>query len=253
MRSERRLRGYARTASAGIVVWEPTDSLQKSRRRTTALAVSLSVLALAWLAGLGKGGSVEGVVILEIFTLVPLAVVVARLRSLRRKIREVDSVGREELERESLAMPGADEQLLHIGRLVAMLRRGGARDAGADALAVAEKATDARRRLLRRRDELSRLMKTTSSAEALGTLKVEMRGCQANLGQAESAVDELAATIAKLVDAAETDADRPQLAEVRDATERAAAFAAALRGLSTPPTGAPLPSSPSPGRSTHAH
>jgi len=221
---------------AGVNVWEPTEALRRSRRRTRWLAAGLSILALLWLAGLGKDGSPLGVVILEVFTLAPLVVIIVRLGRLRRLLGEVETVGSDQLERQSRAMQAAEEQLLHVGRLVAMLPQGGARDAGSDAVAAAEKATEVRRLLLRRRDELSGLAAVTRSPKALKSLKSEMRECETNLGQAEAVVDNLAASVARLVAAAEHDADEQQLAPVRDATERTAALAAALDNLSAPAT-----------------
>ena len=133
-------------------------------------------------------------------------------------------------------MQAVEEQLLHVGRLVAMLPQGGARDAGSDAVAAAEKATEVRRLLLRRRDELSGLAAVTRSPKALKSLKSETQECEANLAQAEAVVDNLAASVARLVAAAEHDADEQQLAPVRDATERTAALATALDTLSSPAT-----------------
>jgi len=218
------------------MAWESTASLRRSRGRVSVLAFGLASLALLWLAGLSGGDSsaVLGVVILEIFTLVPLAVTVARLRGIHRKLAQVQLVGEEEQRRRTMAMQAVDEELLHVGRLVALLRPGPAREAGGDALAAAEKATEVRKRLLQRRDELAPLGGLAVETDAQGTIAAQLGECQRRLEQTQTAVDDLAAQIAKLVEAAEDNANAPALERVRDATERTAAIAEALEELSAP-------------------
>ena len=61
---------------------------QRRKRRWIALTL-LIIVALLWLSGLGQHGSVEGVVILEVLTFVPIGLVLVNLRKIadeRRKL-----------------------------------------------------------------------------------------------------------------------------------------------------------------------
>jgi hypothetical protein len=221
--------------AAGLSLWQSRDELSRSRRWARWTSLGLGVLAALWLAGLTgsdvDGDVVLGIAILELFTLVPFVVSVVRLRRLNRLLARIDELGAEELQEMADDLRSADETLAHIGRLVARLRPGAARDAGEEALAAAEASTVSRRRLRHRQADLEQLVATTRSSSARRTLQKALKGCRRELAESQALVEELAVAVAGLVDAAEEDLVQRELERVRDVTERTAAMAAVLQEL----------------------
>lgn len=233
----RTLRAYGRQGP-GLTLWQSRDELARARRRTAWVAAGLAVLALFWLAAFAdptpdpdEGGDILlGIVILELFTLVPLAVALWRVRRLSRLLRRVDSVSEDDLEATARAARTREEAVWRVGRLVDGLEPGPARDAAADALAAGHAANESRRRLHHRVTQLEHLLAVTNGPSARRRLDQARTACQRDLADLDEQVEEMAASVADLVDAATTAPDA-ELARVRDATERVAALAAAMREL----------------------
>jgi hypothetical protein len=197
--------------------------------------LGLGALAALWLTGLTAsnvtGDAVLGIAILELFTLVPFIVSMVRLRRINRLLERIDRLGADELQAYADDLQDVDETMARIDRLVARLRPGAAREAGEVARAAAATATASRRRLLHRQTDLEELATTTRSRSARRTLEQALKGCRKDLARSEALVEELAGSVAGLVDAAEGDLVQRELERVRDVTERTVAMAEALQEL----------------------
>ncbi len=236
----RTIRSYGRRGP-GLTLWQSRHELAKSRKRTVWVAAGLAVLALLWLAAFadptpdpdGDSDVATGVVILEIFTLAPLAVALWRIRRLTLLLRRVDSVSEEDLEATARAVRDREEAVWRVERLVGGLQPGPVRDAATDALAAGHAANESRRRLHHRATQLEHLQAVTKGAAARRRLEKARTACQRDLAELDEQVDAMAASVADLVDAASTSSADAELARARDATERVAALAEALRELDT--------------------
>src|SRR4051794_31807082 len=63
--------------------------LRRSRRRNAIAAVGLGLLALLWLTALSPPAEVEGFIVLEIMTIVPLVVVLWRYRRAKKRFDDL--------------------------------------------------------------------------------------------------------------------------------------------------------------------
>jgi hypothetical protein len=234
----RTIRAYGR-GGPGLTLWQSRDELARSRKRTVWVAAGLALLALLWLAAFadptpepdGDSDVATGVVILEIFTLAPLGVALWRIRRLTLLLRRVDSVSEEDLEATARAVRDREEAVWRVGRLVDGLEPGPIRDAASDALAAGHAANESRRRLHHRVSQLEHLRAVTKGAAARRRLDQARTACERDLAELDEQVEAMAGSVADLVDAATTPAADAEMARVRDATERVAALAQAMREL----------------------
>ena len=234
------IRTYGR-GGPGLTLWQSRDELARSRTRTVWVAAGLALLALLWLAAFadptpesdadGDSDVATGVVILEIFTLAPLGVALWRTRRLTLLLRRVDSVSEEDLEATARAVRDREEAVWRVGRLVDGLEPGPIRDAASDALAAGHAANESRRRLHHRVSQLEHLRAVTKGAAARRRLDQARTACERDLAELDEQVEAMAGSVADLVDAATTPAADAEMARVRDATERVAALAQAMREL----------------------
>ena len=234
---KRTIRAYA-TSGPGLTLWQSRDELVRARTRTAWVAGFLTALALFWLlafAGEEDGENlVLGVVVLEVFTLVPLAVALWRIRRLTKLLRRVDAVSEEDDEASAAALRAREEAVWRVGRLVDGLQPGPARDAATDALAAGRAANESRRRLQQRLDQLDHLRAVTAGAGARRRLDRATDASRGDMAELDRQVEDMAASVADLVDAASAHAADAELARVREQTERLAALAEAMRELQTP-------------------
>jgi hypothetical protein len=150
----------------GVRTWHSRDALTRAKKWAGGIALGLFVLALLWLSGLADdegidGDLILGVVMLELFTLIPAAYAANRWRALRALLRHADTIDAGELEAEAASLEAADEVRWSVGRLVDTLAPGAARDAGLAGLRAAEQAAVTRQLIFRRSAELERLRGVT--------------------------------------------------------------------------------------------
>lgn len=224
----RTIRAYGR-GGPGLTLWQSRDELARSRRRMRWVAVGLGVVCLFWLLALPE--EVAGVIILEILTVPPFAVALWRLRRLTLLLRRVDAVSDEDLEATASALRTREEAVWRVGRLVDGLDPGPIRDAAAGALAAGHAANESRRRLQHRLTQLDHLLAVTKGATARRRLAQARTACERDMADLDATVEDMAASVADLVDAATSSAADAEMARVRNATERLAALAAARREL----------------------
>jgi hypothetical protein len=218
---------------AGVTTWRSRDDVERSKRWAKRIATGLAVLGAFWLFGLfdnPDADTVLGLVILELFTLIPCIYALLRFRSLKKLTDAIDDLGEKELEEQAEELEANEEARWRIGRLVASLEPGPAQESGLDVLAAAETATETRRRLLRRRTELTHLQGTTKSAAGKSVGKA-IADCNRKLDETQAALDELAAAVAQLVDTAEDARSETELTRLRDAVTRTETLSASLAEL----------------------
>jgi hypothetical protein len=207
-------------------VWQSHQEVTGARRRTIWAAVVLGLVAVMWLPVFWAGDSAAtGGVILEVFTVVPLVLVLNRLRRLNAQVRTMKALGVEEQEAAAIELRRVDETLLRIARLTAQLPPGVPERTGNETFRTAEHASHAWRQLLLRHQEIEQLLATTKSAKARRSLQESLVGCRADEERLQSQVEELAAALVSLVDSAQDVELAAQVARDETAGDRVEALA----------------------------
>lgn len=141
----------------GIVSWQSHRDVVKARRHATTGAIALAAVAALWVPAFFEGfhsSAFNGAVILEVFTLIPLVLVLIRLRRLNALLERMKALGAEEQEEGAQEFRRVDEVLFRMARLAAELPRGVAEVVGRESFQAAERASGEWRRLLKRDDDL---------------------------------------------------------------------------------------------------
>lgn len=222
----RRIARHRRRPKAGIVVWHSHEEVTRARRRTIWAAVTLGLVAAMWLPAFWAGdNAATGAVILEVFTVVPLAFVLNRFRRLNGQLRTMQALGVEEQEAAAIELGRVDDTLLRIARLTAQLPAGVPERTGKETFRTAEHASHAWRQLLLRHQEIEQLVATTRSTKARRSLEESLVACRSDAEKLEGQVEELAAALVSLVDSAQDGALAAQVARVEAAGDRVEALA----------------------------
>lgn len=222
----RRVAKHGGRPQAGIVVWQSHQDITGARRRTIWAAVILGLVAAMWLPAFWAGDSAAtGAVILEVFTVVPLVLVLNRLRRLNGQVQTMKALGVEEQEAAAIELRRVDDTLLRIARLTAQLPAGVPERTGNETFRTAEHASHTWRQLLLRHQEIERLLATTKSAKARRSLEESLLECRADEERLQTQVEELAAALVSLVDSAKDGELAAQIARVEAAGDRVESLA----------------------------
>ncbi len=228
--TRRRVRRATELAEPGVVVWQSHDEVTKARRRTAWTAAGLGALAALWLTGIGGEGNANlGVAILEVFTLVPLAVALRRHRNLGKLVARMKTGDVDEQQADAEELRLVDESLFRIARLASQLHGEVAQRAGHESVAAAERAGQEWRRLVGREHDLERFIEATKDDGARGSLERSLAACRKDAAAFQGEVEELAAALAQLVDATDDDPIDAELIRLQAASSRMDALAASFR------------------------
>jgi hypothetical protein len=218
----------------GIVSWQSHEEVVKARRRTIYGAVGLGLVAAMWVPAFFEGfhsDAFTGGVILEVFTLVPLVLVLIRLRRLTGLIRRMKALGGAEQEEDAEELRRVDEALFRMARLARQLRGEVAASAGYESFTTAEHASREWRRLLQRQHDLESMIEMTTSSAARASLERSLEACRDDAADFQSEVEELAAALAQLVDSSDEGSLGDELARVQTAGERVEALAVSFKEI----------------------
>lgn len=227
----RKVRRYARMPQPGIVSWQSHQQITKARKLAGWGAAFLAGLAALWVPAFFEGvhsDAFTGGVILEVFTLVPLALTLLRIRRLNGLLRRMEGVSAEEQEDHADELRRVDEALYRIARLVRQLRGAVAETAGLEGFSSAERAALEWRRLLRRQHELEEMVEMASNAEAKSSLQRSLDACSDDIAGFQAEVEELAAALAQLVDSSDDGHLADELHRLQTAGDRVEALAASF-------------------------
>jgi hypothetical protein len=207
-------------------VWRSHVEVTGARRRTILAAVILGLVAALWLPAFWGGDSAAaGGVVLEVFTIVPLVLVLSRLRRLNGQVRTMKALGVEEQEAAAIELGRVDDTLLRIARLTAQLPAGVPERTGRETFRTAEHASHAWRQLLLRHHEIEQLLVTTKSPKARRSLEESLFDCRADVETVESQVEDLASALVSLVDSSRDGELAAQVARVEAVGDRVEALA----------------------------
>jgi hypothetical protein len=195
------------------------------------------VLSALWLSAFTSGGDADtivGVVILEIFTLVPVLYAAVHARGLTKLISDSDRLTADEQASVALALSKTDEMLWRLRQLVESLEPGPLREGGDEALRQARGIVRLRGQLVRRINQLDSVEDLLDAQAAGGAVHLSADACRRELAEVDRVLDDLAGSVARLVNAAEAGPVRDELAEVGEAIERVVALAEAMTELESP-------------------
>lgn len=194
-------------------------------------AGGLSAVALLWIPAFFEGvhsDAFTGAVILEVFTLIPLGLVVNRVRRLSRHLRHVRLVGIAEQEVDASELRRVDEALLRVARLTAQLPGGVPATRGLESFRALEEASHVWRRHVIRRQQIDRLLMATKGRSARAELEASLAQAREDAKRFESQVEDLAAALVALCERADDDSHDRHIARLGDATDQMRFLTAAL-------------------------
>lgn len=233
----------SRRRAPGTIEWRSSTDIARSRFATYLGIVLLAPVVVLWLLPLtdptffgpeaeDDGYALLAVALLELFTVTPLVLLILRARRLERLRRQLDDATGAEQRADHLAgLRDVDQDLWRVARLAALVPTGSAAETAREAVDAAETASEARRDLRRRRDELASLIESTGPGATRRSLEVARDGCDEALARLHQQLDELGAALATLVDAADDDDIGTELDRVRSAADRVASLAAGLQAV----------------------
>lgn len=220
--------------SPGLTTWRSRHDLERARTRTWVVIAVVGLAALFFLAGLSGDNSAKiGVAILEVLLAGPLIYAAIHVRGLTRMIKQSDRLVDDDQNWLALELGRGDQALWRLQQLCDGLPAGPFRDEGKDAVVVARGLVELRSRFVRRIDQISGLDHALHGGdEHDGNTTYEGR-----VDQIDHQLADLAASIARLVESADSPMMRDEIQRVREATQRMAAMAEAMTELetSTPP------------------
>lgn len=167
-----------------------------------------------------------GFAALELFTVVPMAVALVRGHNLSRLINRVDATRDTDQQLEAQALQFGDELIWRLKNLIGSLEDGSAKAAGENALRTAQHAVHARRPLVTRRSQLEHLAAVAKSPRSASSFGTALSVCVEELDRLDTELDDLAASLAHLVDAASEDEVEREIQRVQEAEERVCALTA---------------------------
>lgn len=219
---------------AGVTTWQPRDLLVKDRRRVRIVLGFLGVLALSWLGAFSSPATsdlVTGVVILEVFTLVPAAYLTYRSHQYTALLRRADRATEEEQTAAAEIARKQSERLWHLRRVMEWLNDGATKEAASEAVRSLEQDLPVHAALVQRQMQLRSLLALTTDPLAHESLNTTLTSCTRQLTELDHGLDQLVAAVADVVEAAGEGETSIALRPLREAAERVDILADALRHL----------------------
>ena len=219
----------------GVTTWQPRYIIAKDRRRVRMVLGFLGVLALFWLAAFSAPISsdlVTGVVILEVFTLVPAAYLAYQSHKCTTLLGRADRATEEEQTAAAEIARKQSERLWHLRRAVESLNDGPSKEAASEAVHSIEQNVPVHAALVQRQMQLQGLLALATDSLAHESLNTTLTSCTQQLGQLDRRLDQLAAAVADVVEAVGEGQTSILLHPLQEAAERLDILADSVRHLS---------------------
>ena len=221
---------------AGLLEWTSRDDILAKLSRCNLLVGGLSVVAGVWLLGLYPpvdAATVEGVVVMEFATAVPLVLAVRSRRRLRDLLRRIDGATPGNVYTFARDAQEADERSWRLGQLIDQLDGSAHGEARRQSRRASDSAARTHRALLERRHHLLQMREVVEATSARTNLEQSLRTCDAQLQALIDATDDIAAAVAQLLSDASNDSVQQALAGIESASLQLTSLAAAWRELDT--------------------
>ena len=178
----------------GVTTWQPGYIIATDRRRVRMVLGFLGVLALFWLVAFSAPISsdlVTGVVILEVFTLVPAAYLAYQSHKCTTLLGRADRATEEEQTAAAEIARKQSERLWHLRRAVESLNDGPSKEAASEAVHSIEQNVPVHATLVQRQMQLQGLLALATDSLAHESLNTTLTSCTQQLGQLADTVRHL--------------------------------------------------------------
>lgn len=219
---------------AGLLEWTTREDIVAQLSRRNVLIGALGVICGVWLLGLYPPvdeATVEGVLIMEFATAVPLTMAVRSRRRLARALRQIDSGAPQHVETLANDAHEADERSWRLSLLIDQLDERADGDVKRRSRQAAESAASTHRSLLNRRHHVLQMREVVRRSSARADLEQSLSDVDAQLRSLDDATDQLAAAVARMLSDASSGPVHDDLAAIESASQRLTSMAAAWREL----------------------